>query len=400
VPGGSAHGDVPRGGVGGFRASRDALGGRERPGGRPAHVHVGGERAPDRVDRRPSTVFVPDAPGAWVLQFCARDRRGVACCTVSLTVAPSCVAPADPAATSCDTSWDRRPIVQFNPLPSGVVYEVWRAGDAAPLGTVSVVGQNYFRPAAAIDAGAAPPGGAVTLYVRACRGGDRACCATSATSTVRLIQTCTAPVTPTPTNVVFSEYLIDGNGGACPGPTCEAGESIEITNLSHCPVSLDGYHFAYRSAGAGSVRWMNFTAADVIPPRGVYVAIRNQSASTCAFPFFGPDDPALFGLRISRLTMQGTSLDSGWFNNAGGGSSELRIASGAFVDFTAGTTIALISPYRGGVVQCSSTGFDAVGACGAVAGGAVPTTTLTPNQLGRLWHPCDAVRGPVPAACR
>jgi hypothetical protein len=25
---------------------------------------------------------------------------------------------------------------------------------------------------------------------------------------------------------------------------------------------------------------------------------------------------------------------------------------------------------------------------------------LLPNQLGRLWHPCDAVRSPVPASCR
>jgi hypothetical protein len=98
--------------------------------------------------------------------------------------------------------------------------------------------------------------------------------------------------------------------------------------------------------------------------------------------------------------MQGTSLDNGWFNNAVGGSRELRVASGAFVDFAVGTTIALISPYRGGTARCSTTGFNAVGACGDVVVGAVPTATLVPNQLGRLWHLCDAVHAPVPTACR
>jgi hypothetical protein len=214
-------------------------------------------------------------------------RRGVACCTVSLTITSSCVAPADPAA-AYDTNWDRRPIVQFNPLPAGVVYDVWRAGDAAPLGTVSAVGQNYFRPARAIDAGAAPPDSAATLYVRACRSGERTCCTTSATSTGRLVQACSAHATPTPTNVVFSEYLINGDGGTCPGPSCEAGEAIGITKLSNCPVTLDGYHFAYLNAGAGSLRWMDFTVADVVPPRGVYVAIRNQAATTARSLSSGP----------------------------------------------------------------------------------------------------------------
>ena len=32
--------------------------------------------------------------------------------------------------------------------------------------------------------------------------------------------------------------------------------------------------------------------------------------------------------------------------------------------------------------------------------GATPTTNLSPNQLGRLWHPCDAVVAPVPACVR
>ena len=346
-----------------------------------------------------STTLRPDAAGTWVLQFCARDRRSSSCCTVTVTVAPSCTVPADPAATACGTSWDRRPIVQFAPIPAGVVYEVWRMGDAAPLATLATTGQNYYRPPTAIAAGGPPPGTAVSLYVRACRAGDATCCVTGAVQTVRLVEACSTAVAPTATNVLFSEYLVDGDGGACPGPDCEAGEAIEITNLSNCPVTLSGYHFAYRNPSSGSFRWMNFSTADVVPPRGVYVAIRDRAATTCALPFFGPDDPTLFGLKISQLAMQGTSLDSGWFNNSGGGTSMLRIASGAFVDFTTGTTVALVSPYRA-VAQCSSVGFDAVGACGDVAAAAVPTTTLTPNQLGRLWNPCDAVRSPVPATCR
>jgi|GEM_PF-701014 len=347
-----------------------------------------------------ATTLRPDAAGTYVLQFCARDRRSSACCTVAVTVASSCTAPADSGATACGTSWDRRPIVQFAPLPAGVSYEVWRTGDAAPLATITATGQNYFRPAAPIAAGAPPPGTSTTLYVRACRAGDATCCTTGATMTVSLVQACATPVAPTAANVLVSEYLIDGDGGACSGPDCEAGEAIEITNLSNCPVALNGFHFAYRNPSSGSFRWMNFTADDVVPPRGVYVAMRNRAATTCALPFFGPDDPSLFGLKISQLTMQGMSLDSGWFNNSGGGTSTLRVASGAFVDFTTGTTVALVSPYRGSAPQCSSVGFDAIGACGDVSGGAVPTATLTPNQLGRLWSPCDAVRSPVPASCR
>jgi hypothetical protein len=30
-------------------------------------------------------------------------------------------------------------------------------------------------------------------------------------------------------------------------------------------------------------------------------------------------------------------------------------------------------------------------------GGSEPTSVLIPNQLGRLWHPCDAVMNPSPA---
>jgi hypothetical protein len=201
---------------------------------------------------------------------------------------------------------------------------------------------------------------------------------------------------------VFSEYLVNGDGGPCPGPDCEAGEAIEVTNLSHCPVALAGFHFGYCNppCDAPSYRWMDVGAEDVIPPRGVYVAVRNRAASVCPFPFLGPDDPGLFGLRVSRLAMRGMSLQSGWFHNAGGGMSTLRVGSGAFVDITTGTTVARIRPYRGGDLDCRSVGFDAVGACGDPPPGSSPTATLEPNQLGRLWHPCDAVRAPVPGTCR
>lgn len=71
-------------------------------------------------------------------------------------------------------------------------------------------------------------------------------------------------------------------------------------------------------------------------------------------------------------------------------------ASGA----TSGTTLALIAPYLTEADACESIGFDAINQCGDVVGGAAPTTVLAPNQLGRLWHPCDAVVSPVPAGCR
>ena len=137
----------------------------------------------------------------------------------------------------------------------------------------------------------------------------------SATTTVQLVEDCVTPVAPSSTNLIFSEYVTNGDG-ACAGPDCEAGEAIEITNLSHCPVSLDGYHFAYcNPSSCGTFRWMDFGPTDIVPPRGVYVAIRNQTSSMCSYPFFGPDDPGLYGLRISTLAMQGSGLTSGWFAN-------------------------------------------------------------------------------------
>jgi hypothetical protein len=182
---------------------------------------------------------------------------------------------------------------------------------------------------------------------------------------------------------------------------------VELTNLTNCPVSLAGFHFAYRnnSSAPTSYRWMNFGAADVIPPRGVYVAIRGQQyAPICSASFsLATQSAGLYGLRISSLDMQGPSLDTGWFNNTGGGTSVMQVAPGTVPD--AGVPdflapVAQVAPYVGGAVACGGVGFNAVNSCGDFPGGTTPITPLVPNQLGRLWHPCDAVVAPVPACVR
>jgi len=347
-----------------------------------------------------STTFTPDAAGSYVLQFCVKDDEGVSsCCTVTITATSSCTPPTTPTASTCGTSWDRRPIIEFTPIPTGVTYQVFKTGDTTALATLTTVGQNYFRPATAVGTGSAPPGTSASFYVKACRTSDPTCCATSALVATRLVEDCSMSTGPTADNVLFSEYLVDGDGGACPGADCEAGEAIEITNLSHCPVNLGGTHFSYLNGSGAAPRWMNFASTEVIPPRGVYVAIRNRSASKCTFPFLTTESTALFGLKISTLTMEGDNLASGWFSNTAGTKSILRVASGAYVDDKTGTTIALVAPYKI-APQCSSIGFNAIDACGDVSSGAVPATTLTPNQLGRLWHPCDAIVSPVPSTCK
>jgi hypothetical protein len=132
----------------------------------------------------------------------------------------------------------------------------------------------------------------------------------------------------------------------------------------------------------------------------VYVAIRNLEGSMCVHPFFGADDPGLFGLRVSQLEMQGMNLEGGWFSNSGGPMSQLRIATGAWSTPTSGTTLERIAPYTPNSLMCGSVGFDAIDACGDVTSVSTPTEQLMQNQLGRLWHPCDAVNAPVPTACR
>ncbi len=358
----------------------------------------GGSIAAPTPNNTATTNFTPDVAGDYTLRLCVTDDEAeTRCCTVMVSAAPSCTPPPTPTIESCSISWDRRPVVEVSPLPAGQNYTL--LADGSSYGTVTMTGQNWHRPSTEIGAGSAPPGTSVEIVVRACLDSDATCCSVSAPVTVNLIESCTTPIAPSADNIVFSEYVINGDG-ACPGADCEAGEAIEITNLSHCPVALDGNHFGYcNPSSCSGVRYLDFGAADIIPPRGVYVAIRNQAASACSYPFFGPNDPTLFGLNISALDMQGNSLASGWFNNSGGGMSRLRVASGAFVDLFTGTTWELIAPYSGSAPECSSIGFNAVDQCGDISAVSTPTETLTPNQLGRLWRPCDAIASPVPDTC-
>jgi hypothetical protein len=363
----------------------------------------------------PSTAFTPDRPGSFVLQFCAQDNAGSsACCSTAISTSACSSPPSPPISTACGTSWDGRPIVQFAPVPDGLTYQLRVSGSPLVIASASR-GQNHLRPASRVTAGSAPPGAAVALEVVACRDNDITCCSAASPLTVNVVEQCTTPVSPTSANVVLSEYIVNGEG-QCPSQncvtqdTCQAGESVEITNLSNCPVRLDGFHFAYRNANASSTsaRWMNFGASDVIPPRGVYVAMRNRAVAPVCAASLGSESSGLYGLRISTLAMQGVNLCSGWFNNTGGGMSEMRIApgmvsSGSMLDFSPGTSVARIAPYlptTGSVEACTSVGFDAVDSCGTIVGGSVPSTPLRPNQLGRLWHPCDAVLNPVPQCIR
>ncbi len=359
-----------------------------------------------------SVTFTPDVAGNFVASFCATDNhQQTTCCDASLEVTACASPPAPPASTACGTSWDGRPIVQFAPVPAGLQYQLTRRGEEALLAMAST-GHNFLRPAVRVAAGGPMPGAPVPLELRACRVNDTACCSAPTALTVDVVEACTTPTSPTSANVVLSEYVTNGDG-ACPSEncttrdTCQAGESIEITNLSNCPVSLAGFHFAYRNSNASSAsyRWMNFGATDVIPPRGVYVAIRNRQFSMACGASLGAESTGLYGLRISSLSMQGPNLCSGWFNNSGGGLSELRVAPGSVTSgapsFNAASAVARVAPYYPtSGAGCPSIGFDAVDSCGSVVGGSTPSTQLRPNQLGRLWHPCDAVVGAVPACVR
>jgi len=345
--------------------------------------------------------LAPDASGMWNIQLCVTDDEGnELCCQTSVEVRPPCVPPPAPTIAACGTSWDRRPIVQFAPLVEGHHYAI--EVDGQPLTDVSLPGQNYFRPADPIGVGGPPPSGVTaTLGLRECT--NATCCSEPATTTVALIETCTTPIAPSADNLIISEYLINGDGGGCPGQSCEAGEAIELTNLSHCPVSLASHHLRYCNnvACSSARRYDNFSADDVIPPRGVFVRIRNPAQSTCGFDFLPPtDNPGIFGIRRSTLELEvdgNYNNDSGWFNNGSAGS--LRVATGPYLGPNSGSTILLVEGYVVNQTDCESVGFDALGACGDIAPGIVPTGKLRDNQLGRLWHPCDAVIGAFPPTC-
>jgi hypothetical protein len=354
-----------------------------------------------------TTVFEADAPGAWSLSFCATDTAGArSCCEAEVAVDLPCTTPpSPPVSTACETSWDGRPIVQFAPVPPGLFYELVLGAEVLATATA---GHNHARPQERIAPGAEEPGTVIQLGVRACRAEDPLCCSSESTATVRVVSECTAPVPASATNLILSEYVVNGEG-ACSGSNCNCqnGEAIELTNLGRCPVSLDGFHFAYRNDNAtpASYRWMNFGAADLVPPRGVYVAMRNRGLATTCAASLGTPRAALYGLTLSALEMQGDNLCSGWFKNSGGGQSELRVApgavsSGASLDFTPAQALTRIAPYLSGTGTCESTGFDAIDSCGNVVGGQTPAAALSPNQLGRLWHPCDAVPEAVPACAR
>jgi hypothetical protein len=373
-------------------------------------AHPTGALAGPTPATTPATSLTPDVAGSYTLSFCATDNDQLTtCCTTSVATTACTTPPSPPASTACGTSWDGRPIVQFAAVPTGLRYELLDATGTTVLASATA-GQNYLRPATRVDAGGPPPGTAVTLSVRACQASDPTCCSAATPVQVNVVEVCSTPQTPTSANVVLSEYVTNGDG-VCPSSdcathdTCQAGESVEITNLSNCPVTLDGFHFAYRNASAspGSYRWMNFGPTDVIPPRGVYVAIRNRQYAPLCSAQLPQENPGLYGLKISSLAMQGPNLCSGWFNNTGGGSSELQVAPGAVTatpDFTAAAALTRIAPYVSSSTVCAGIGFDALDSCGSVAAGTAPTTELSPNQLGRLWHPCDAVASPVPACVR
>ena len=353
------------------------------------------------------TSLVVDGEGIWTLEFCATSERGAkSCCEAEIdAIVPCTMPPAPPVSTACETSWDGRPIVQFSAVPQGLVYELLQ--DDVPLATAEA-GHNHVRPPERIHPGSNEPGEQVTLGVRACRSDNLWCCSTQSQVSVRVVSECATPIPATKDNLILSEYLVNGEG-ACSGQNCgcQNGEAIELTNLTNCPVSLDGFHFAYRNdnASVASYRWMNFGPTDIVPPRGVYVAVRNRNLATTCAASLGQEHDGLYGLKISSLEMQGENLCSGWFKNGGGGQSELRVAPGQVsspmsLQCTPGNAITRIAPYESSPGICQSTGFDAIDSCGNVVGGSTPKDVLSPNQLGRLWHPCDAVLSPAPMCVR
>ena len=73
--------------------------------------------------------FEPEVAGTWRVRLCITDDEDVeVCCETEVTAIPPCVIPAVPQLNACGVSWDRRPIVQFKPLPLGERYELTIAG--------------------------------------------------------------------------------------------------------------------------------------------------------------------------------------------------------------------------------------------------------------------------------
>lgn len=314
-----------------------------------------------------------------------------------------CSAPAAPTVTTaCSTSYDRRPILEFTAMPADIYYEIWRVGDASPIATVSDDGRNHFRPTTAISAGATLPGESVELFVRACRDAPANCCTDSGTVTVNLVADCATPATPTSSNLVISEYMINGDGTPCPGGNCEAGESVELTNLSHCPIDLNGFHFMYWSGGGG-YRWIEFDATDVIPPRGTFLLMNSCSASSCGYDFAcdGSDnDSGLFGNYLTaKQVSSDTPTNVGWFSNSTTNTDRRLLIGDTTIDpmnpAVDPTPIVEVVPYAQ-PAECSTQAIPDA-ACGDITAGSTPSTVFSSNGLGVAWQPCDEVAGPVPA---
>ncbi len=150
-----------------------------------------------------ATTYTPDVGGAFTLQFCATDATSrSACCTTSIATTACASPPSPPVSTACTTSWDGRPIVQFTPVPSGLVYELKAAG-SSPVLASAAAGENWMRPGTRIAAGGPPPGTTVDLQVRACRTTDRTCCSAETPLQVSVVEVCSTPIAPTTANVVL-----------------------------------------------------------------------------------------------------------------------------------------------------------------------------------------------------
>ena len=95
--------------------------------------------------------------------------------------------------------------------------------------------------------------------------------------------------------------------------------------------------------------------------------------------------------KIPRVVINDTA------NFGGNGSVLLNTTPEAFVDMASGEQIAAVDGYSGAGDDCESIGYDARGACGELYAEEPSLELLSTNQLGALWHPCNAVQGAYPA---